>query len=158
MPDAIAVYGIDFTSRPRRGKPITCLECQLVGDVLKTVKMHEWQSFEEFEKFLDGSSASPPWIAGIDIPFGMPLKFIENMGGPTRWGSYIHQNVKPLNRKGWRKTLEDYKRPRQAGDKEHLRSTDRVAGSVSPQKLYGVPVGLMFFEGTPRLSPNPPKR
>ena len=73
-------------------------------------------------------------------------------------GSYIHQNVKPLNRKGWRKTLEDYKRPRQAGDKEHLRSTDRVAGSVSPQKLYGVPVGLMFFEGTPRLSPNPPKR
>jgi hypothetical protein len=26
-----------------------------------------------------------------------------------------------------------------------------AAGSISPQKLYGVPVGLMFFEGAHRL-------
>ena len=26
-----------------------------------------------------------------------------------------------------------------------------MAGAISPQKLYGVPVGLMFFEGAPRL-------
>jgi hypothetical protein len=31
--------------------------------------------------------------------------------------------------------------------------TDIAAGSVSPQKLYGVPVGLMFFEGAPRPIP-----
>ena len=36
------------------------------------------------------------------------------------------------------------------GDKEHRRQTDFAAGSISPQKLYGVPVGLMFFEGAPR--------
>ena len=29
-------------------------------------------------------------------------------------------------------------------DKEHRRQTDIAVGSVSPQKLYGVPVGLMF--------------
>jgi hypothetical protein len=38
-----------------------------------------------------------------------------------------------------------------AGDKEHRRTTDIAAGAISPQKLYGVPVGLMFFEGAPRL-------
>ena len=31
------------------------------------------------------------------------------------------------------------------------RATDIAASSISPQKLYGVPVGLMFFEGAPRL-------
>ena len=40
---------------------------------------------------------------------------------------------------------------RSAGDKEHRRATDVAAGSISPQKLYGTPVGLMFFEGAPRL-------
>lgn len=38
-----------------------------------------------------------------------------------------------------------------AGDKEHRRVTDTAAGAISPQKLYGVPVGLMFFEGARRL-------
>ena len=28
---------------------------------------------------------------------------------------------------------------------------DKEAGAISPQKLYGVPVGLMFYEGAPRL-------
>jgi hypothetical protein len=37
------------------------------------------------------------------------------------------------------------------GDNEHRRATDKTALSISPQKLYGVPVGLMFFEGALRL-------
>ena len=73
------------------------------------------------------------------------------MGWPNRWADYIDQNVEPLSRRDWRTMLEDYKRHRPHGDKEHQRVTDEVAGSVSPQKLYGVPVGLMFFEGAPRL-------
>ena len=148
---AIAVYGIDFTSRPTRGKPITCIECRLVGDLLQAVKMRKWRSFEEFERFLATPPAGTSWITGIDFPFGLPLRFIENMGWPTRWAEYIDQKVQPLDRASWRKTLDDYKRPRPAGDKEHLRATDRAAGSLSPQKQYGVPVGMMFFEGAPRL-------
>ncbi len=35
--------------------------------------------------------------------------------------------------------------------KEHRRATDIAADSKCPQKLHGVPVGLMFFEGAPRL-------
>lgn len=40
MTDGLKIYGIDFTSRPSRRKPITCLECRLVGDFLQPVQMH----------------------------------------------------------------------------------------------------------------------
>lgn len=51
----------------------------------------------------------------------------------------------------FRTALTRYRADRLVGDKEHRRETDKQAGSVSRQELYGVPVGLMFFEGAPRL-------
>lgn len=141
------VLGIDFTSRPRRRKPITCLECTLVEDELQAGELKEWCSFEEFESALQ---APGPWIAGIDFPFGFPRKFIENMGWPETWRAYV-EHAKSLGREGFRTALDEYRSPRPPGDKEHLRVTDIRAGSISPQKLYGVPVALMFFEGAPRL-------
>jgi hypothetical protein len=47
--------------------------------------------------------------------------------------------------------LTAYRENRPFGDKEHQRETDRAARAISPQKLFGVPVGLMFFEGAPRI-------
>jgi hypothetical protein len=141
------VYGIDFTSRPRRGKPITCLGCVLDGDRLEAEKLIEWQDFEAFEAAL---RAPGPWIAGIDFPFGQCRTLIENIGWPITWAGYV-EHVKTLGRKGFREALDSYRAKRPAGDKEHRRIADIAAGSISPQKLYGTPVGLMFFEGAPRL-------
>ena len=56
-----------------------------------------------------------------------------------------------MSRQGFRDALDDYRKRRASGDKEHRRQTDIAASSISPQKLYGVPVGLMFFEGAQRL-------
>ena len=154
MADALTVYGIDFTSRPSTRKPITCLECRLVGSSISPVRMHKWpkSNFEEFEGFLATSSDGQPWIAAIDFPFGLPLRFVENKRWPTIWSEYMDHMILPLScRKAWRQLLEDYRRPRCYGDKEHRRRTDEIAGSVSPQKVYGVPVGLMFYEGAKRL-------
>ena len=147
----ITVYGIDFTSRPTRGKPITCIESRLIGSQLEAMTVLEWSTWSEFERFLTTQSSPPGWIAGIDSPFGMPKQFIENLGWPNDWADYIDRKVKPLDRAGWRETLDDYKRHRCPGDKEHRRCTDKVARSLSPQKQYGVPVGMMFFECAPRL-------
>ena len=60
MTDVITVYGIDFTSRPSRRKPITCLECRLVGDSLRLVKMKTWTTFGGFEAFLATNSDGQP--------------------------------------------------------------------------------------------------
>ena len=141
------IYGIDFTSRPKRSKPIICLAARLEGARLITEDMTEWPSFEGFEAFLNSAG---PWIAGIDFPFGQSRKFIEEIGWPPTWQGYV-KYVKSLGRAQFRQTLDTYRDSRKAGDKEHKRQTDIAAGAISPQKLYGTPVGLMFFEGAPRL-------
>jgi hypothetical protein len=141
------VYGIDFTSRPRRGKPITCLACVLDGDRLRAEELSEWSDFDAFERALRRPG---PWIAGIDLPFGQARAFVDNIGWPTAWPDYVAY-AESLGRDGFRRALDAYRAARPAGDKEHRRATDIAAGAISPQKLYGTPVGLMFFEGAPRL-------
>ena len=133
MADGITVYGIDFTSRPGKKKPITCLECRLVGNSLRLVKMNKWTKFGEFETFLATTSDSQPWIAAMDFPFGLPLQFVENNSWPISWPDYIDQKVKALFcRKDWRQLLEDYKECRRVGDKEHRRQTDRLGRRCQP--------------------------
>ncbi len=141
------VYGIDFTSRPRRAKPITRLQCTLTDQRLRAVKLTEWEDFGGFEAALRRPG---PWIAGIDFPFGQARRFIETIGWPSTWAGYV-AHAESLGRQGFRAALDAYRASRPPGDKEHRRATDRAAGSISPQKPYGTPVGLMFFGGAPRL-------
>jgi hypothetical protein len=137
------IYGIDFTSRPKRRKPITCLEATLDGTTLRAGALQEWQEFSGFEEVLRRPG---PWIAGIDFPFGQSRTFIGNIAWPATWPGYV-AHAKSLGREGFRETLSRYRESRPAGDRKHRRKADSAAGSISPQKLYGVPVGLMFFEG-----------
>jgi hypothetical protein len=119
----------------------------LNGNHLEAGELYEWLSLEEFEEAL---TKPGPWIAGIDFPFGQSRRFVENIGWPKSWQGYVDL-VGSLERQEFRKLLDDYRAGRPKGDKEHRRATDIKAGSISPQKLYGTPVGLMFFEGAPRL-------
>jgi hypothetical protein len=141
------VLGIDFTSRPSRRKPIACVRCTLDGGVLRVDSLEEWHDFAAFESAL---AEAGPWIAGVVFPFGQSRKFIENIGWSRSWPDYVAY-VGSLARKEFRDALTRYRAPRPIGDKEHRRATDIAASSISPQKLHGVPVGLMFFEGAPRL-------
>ena len=141
------IYGIDFTSSPKTGKPITCLHCTLDEDLLVAGELQEWFSLSDFEA---GLARPGPWVTGADFPFAQSRQFIENMGWPGSWKAYT-QHVSTLTRPVFRAQLDDYRSRREPGDKEHRRVCDIAAGSISPQKLYGTPVGLMFFEGAPRL-------
>ncbi len=141
------IIGIDFTSRPSKSKPLTCLICNFDGAVLIANELVMWPSYDGFENFL---SSPGPWVAGIDFPFGQSRRFIKNVGWPDEWQDYI-KLVSLMKRSEFRSMLDEYRKLRPFGDKEHRRSTDIAASSISPQKLYGVPVGLMFFEGAPRL-------
>ena len=72
------------------------------------------------------------------------------MGWPLSWPDYV-SFVNTLSRTEFRSLLDDYRAPRPPGDKEHQRRDDKTTGVISPQKLYGVPVGLMFFAGAKRV-------
>lgn len=123
------------------------MRCRLDRGVLRASDLSQWSRFEEFEAAL---SQPGPWIAGLDLPFGQSRRFIETIGWPADWRAYVC-HTQSLGRAGFRRALNEYRKPRPEGDKEHRRRTDIAAGSISPQKLYGVPVALMFFEGAPRL-------
>lgn len=141
------MLGIDFTSRPTRRKPLTCVHATIGETFLRAHAVEEWTDFTGFEHAL---LRPGPWISGLDFPFGLSRRFIETIGWPDTWEAYVSYAAS-LGRDAFRCALTSYKEARSMGDKEHRRATDKVANSISPQKLYGVPVGLMFFEGAPRL-------
>ena len=141
------IYGIDFTSVPRRKKPITCLHCRLGGNELCVRTSAAWTEFAEFENML----AKPGfWIAGIDFPFGLPRRFVDDVGWPNTWQEYV-LHAGSLGKERFEEEIKDYKRAQPDGQKEPRRRTDELAGSLSPLKLYYQPVSKMFFQGAPRL-------
>ena len=141
------VIGVDFTSTPSRRKPVTAVAGTLDGTTLRIDTLETFAELAGFEALL----ARPgPWIAGCDFPFGQARRFVENVGWPLDWAGYV-DHAATLSRAEFRTALDGYRAPRPAGDREHRRATDVAAGAISPQKLYGVPVGLMFHEGVPRL-------
>ena len=147
MYDTTTVFGIDFTSVPSRRKPITCVRALYDGRVLAFEALVHFHDFASFEALL---SSSGPWVAGIDFPFGQARRLVEDIGWPGNWEGYVRE-VSTLDRPGFRDALEDYKRHRAPGDKHHKRTCDVLTRSQSPQTLFGTPVGLMFYEGAPRL-------
>jgi hypothetical protein len=144
---SVKILGVDFTSRPRSAKPITCAQCRFDGQTLIFQRLDRWESFSGF----DNALLQPgPWVAGMDFPFGQSRKLVEGIGWPSNWSGYV-QTVGEMTRGEFRRALEDYKASRSPGDRHHRRHCDRVSKSQSPQTLYGTPVGLMFYEGAPRL-------
>jgi hypothetical protein len=143
----LQVRGFDFTSAPSGRKPICVAICRLEGERLTFERLDRLRSFDEFEAAL---RAAGPWIGAFDFPFTQSRTFLRNMGWPEDWPSYA-QLIEGMSRPGFRAALEAYKADRAPGDREHAREFERGSGAVSPQKLYGVPVALMQFEGVPRL-------
>jgi hypothetical protein len=141
------ILGVDFSSAPSRRKPIAFVAARLDGTRLCVEASGGWTDFAGFERAL---AVPGPWAAGFDFPFGQPRRLVEGLGWPQDWAGYV-AHAAGLGRQGFRAALEAYKAPRPQGDREHRRRTDPPAGAISPQKLYGVPVALMFLEGAPRL-------
>ncbi|OLP62166.1 DUF429 domain-containing protein [Xaviernesmea oryzae] len=141
------IFGVDFTSSPRRAKPIMAVECRLDDHRLVFQTTHAWPDFLSFERAL---VAPGPWVMGLDFPFGQSRRLVENIGWPLEWSAYVAL-VASLTRAEFADLLTQYRTPRAKGDREHQRGIDRLTGGISPQKLFGVPVGLMFFEGAQRL-------
>ena len=141
------IFGIDFTSAPRAAKPMTCAVCQLDGDRLAVEDVALWTSFEDFESFL---LRPGPWTAAVDFPLGQPRRLVQALHWPESWDEYV-ELVGQMTKAEFVELIDQYRQRQPPGDKHHLRTTDKLAGSCSPMMLYGVPVGKMFFEGAPRL-------
>ena len=142
------VLGVDFTSAPRRAKPIVVAEGLVLRSEVQITGIEKLESFEEFESLLRRPG---PWIGGFDLPFGLPRELVRDLGWPAKWRSLVDFCAN-LSRLEFRGFLDGYRATRPVGRKYAHRRTDLPAGSSSPMKLVNPPVALMFHEGAPRLA------
>lgn len=141
------VLGVDFTSAPSRRKPIVVARCRLHGATLVVDRIVPLNDFAAFEAML----AEPgPWVGGFDLPFGLPRELVNVMNWPTRWGELIG-HVDAIGKDAFKAALHTVRESRPMGARYIPRKGDAAAGSSSPMKLVNPPVGLMFFEGAPRI-------
>lgn len=135
------VYGIDFTSRPTRRKPIAVAVCELSDDTLHLHDLLRLSSLPDFAAWL---SQPGVWLAGIDAPLGLPRVFVEAHGF-TCWQAYASAFAH-MDKATFIDTINTYKNGKPKGEKLPLRQTDRQAQSMSPLKTSFIPVGRMFYQ------------
>ena len=141
------ISGVDFTSRPRKQKPITVATGSMRGRAFELEGIEEYCDWEKYESWLNRDG---PWVAGFDFPFGLPREAVRDLGWPATWHELV-RHCRSLGREGFRMALDRYRESRPMGTRYAHRATDGPAGSHSPLKLVNPPVGLMFLEGAPRL-------
>lgn len=143
-----ALYGVDFTSAPRRAKPITIARIEMRGPArFALVALEALADWASFDALLERPG---PWIAGFDMPFGLPRPLVEALDWPRDWrGSMRH--YASLDRTTIRATFKAFCDARPAGSKFAHRGADGPAGASTSMKWVNPPVAWMLHAGVSRL-------
>ena len=145
------VFGVDFTSAPRRDKPITVACGRLVHHggrpVYAVSEVRELTDFAAFDTFL----ATPgPWLGGFDLPFSQPRTLITHEGWPTDWPAFVRFYCRQP-REELRATFRRWCAGRPIGDKFAWRAADKTAGSSPAMRWTNPPVAWMMHAGIGRM-------
>lgn len=143
----IAVFGIDFTSAPRRGKPICIAAGQRQGAV---VRLSGLTALDNLERFSDWLRRPGPWVAGFDLPFGLPRELVLALGWPTDYAALM-AHYAGLSREAIRERFAAFCAARPVGSKFAHRACDGPAGASPSMKWVNPPVAWMLHAGVPRL-------
>jgi hypothetical protein len=146
-PDFHAVAGVDFTSRPTRRKPITVALGQASGGVVRLTRVDAHESFASLAAWLQTPG---PWIAGFDMPFGLPRELVTTLGWPTEWLPLM-RHYTSLSREQIRAEFAAFCDARPVGGKFAHRACDGPAGSSPSMKWVNPPVAYMLHAGVPLL-------
>jgi Protein of unknown function (DUF429) len=145
--DFPVLAGIDFTSRPRRAKPITLALGRRVGGGVLLDSLHVLHDLAAFAQWLRSPG---PWLAAFDFPFGLPRELVVHLGWPLAWPALI-AHYAALPRAQIRATFAAFCAARPAGGKFAHRACDRPAGSSPSMKWVNPPVAYMLHAGAPWL-------
>jgi hypothetical protein len=153
------LYGVDFTSAPRRAKPIT-VACgywrePAAGTPLLAIEaVRTLDSLDAFDHWLRQPG---PWLGAFDFPFGLPRDLLDAFGWLAKadrvdstWAHSIRQAAS-LSRSQLIERLRTFCAGRPVGHKFAHRAADGPAGSSPSMKWVNPPVALMLHAGAPRL-------
>lgn len=142
------VLGVDFTSAPSRRKPIVVARGELMAATLSVVQIDYVRDFNGFDVLL---AERGPWVGAFDLPFGLPRELVVTLNWPVQWHNTVAR-VAAIGKDAFKESLNTVRESRPMGARYIPRKGDAAAGSSSPMKLVNPPVGLMFFEGAPRIA------
>lgn len=147
MDASTAILGVDFTSAPRKSKPITVAAGRIRGGTFELERIETLGSLEAFGELLQRPG---PWIGGFDFPFGLPRDFIREQGWRGSWVA-VTRKVAALTRDELRARCKAYCDARPAGQKFAHRATDLPAGSSPSMKWVNPPVVIMLHAAAPAM-------
>jgi hypothetical protein len=144
---APALVGCDFSSSPTRRKPIVlALGHELQGRVV----LDRLQKLETLPAFAHWLAQPGPWVAGFDVPFGLPRELVEHLGWPTEWLACL-RHYAGLTREQVRGTFAAFCDARPPGNKFAHRAFDKQAGSSPSMKWVNPPVAYMLHAAVPLI-------
>ena len=147
-PPERALAGVDFSSAPRRGKPIVWAwgRWQRPG-LLRLDRFEENTSAAGFAQALQRPG---PWLAAFDLPFGLPRELVTTLGWPAEWAS-VMTHYASLSRTEIAASFAAFCDARPAGSKFAHRACDGPAGSSPSMKWVNPPVAFMLHAGVPAM-------
>ena len=145
---ALSIAGVDFSSAPRRGKPIVWAwgNWQRPG-LLRLDRFEENASLAEFAVALRRPG---PWLAAFDMPFGLPRELVATLGWPLDWAACM-THYATFDRAAIAATFAAFCDARPVGSKFAHRACDGPAGSSPSMKWVNPPVAFMLHAGVPAL-------
>ena len=143
-----ALAGVDFTSAPRRGKPIVWAwgAWQRPG----LLKLERFDADLTPAAFAASLRRPGPWLAAFDMPFGLPRELVHTLGWPREWLPLM-RHYAALSRAQIRAEFAAFCAARPAGAKFAHRVCDGPAGSSPSMKWVNPPVAFMLHAGVPAL-------
>jgi hypothetical protein len=144
----LSLAGVDFSSAPRRGKPIVWAwgSWQRPG-LVRLERLEEDASLADFERSLRRPG---PWLAAFDMPFGLPRELVETLSWPTGWAACM-THYAGLDRAAIVAAFSAFCDARPVGAKFAHRACDGPAGSSPSMKWVNPPVAFMLHAGVPAL-------
>ena len=143
--------GVDFSCNPSPRKPVTVATGRLAGARLRLDGVAELTTLAAFASWLQTPG---PWLGAFDFPFGLPRAFVDaNAFGTSAAEVIAAVHRRCPTRMAWRAFIDVWGNARPAGTRLLHRRTDAASPvtSTSPMQTRYVPVGLMYYEGVPRL-------
>jgi len=146
------LVGVDFTCAPSRRKPVTVAHGLLQGAAVRLQRLDALPALAGFDALL---AAPGPWLGAFDFPFGLPRRFVEDLGlggSAAAVSDALHRRC--ADRMAFRALVDAWGKGRPPGQRLVHRVTDTAMDgtrSTSPLQTRYVPVGFMYFEGLVRL-------
>ena len=147
-PRACALAGVDFSSAPRRGKPIVWAWGRLERPGL--VRLERLEDDASLAAFARSLQRPGPWLAAFDLPFGLSRELVEALGWPTDWAACM-AHYESLTREQIRATFAAFCDARPVGGKFANRACEAPAGSSPSMKWVNPPVAYMMHAGVAAL-------